>query len=144
MKNRYSVVFCLLALVVACSKDNQGKPSLSIESITSIVPAGGNMEAKIKFTQNNGKLSGGTFVAIRNRLNQTPLPPSEQPVDTITGPIPTFPDKNKGDMVFTLPWVFLHESDIENDTIVFKFAAIDTDNHSSDTVVSEKIVILFQ
>lgn len=144
MKNKFATICCLSILAIACSKDNQSKPSLTIESITQIVPPNGQMEAKIKFTQKNGKLSGGTFVAIRNRLNQIALPPNEQPADTIPGVIPAFPDKDKGDMVFTLPWVVLHENDIENDTILFKFFVIDTDNVSSDTVVSDKIVILYQ
>ena len=106
MKNKFAAVCLLFILAIACSKDNASKPSVSIESITGIVPPNGSMEAKLKFTQKNGKLSGGTFVAIRNRLNQIPLPPTEQPADTIPGAIPAFPDKDKGEMILRFPGLF--------------------------------------
>jgi hypothetical protein len=55
-----------------------------------------------------------------------------------------FPDKNEGEFpIYT--WLFyLHQSDIENDTISFKFAVIDRAGNRSDTVSTEKIVIVTQ
>jgi len=144
MKNRFLVLICVLFFVLSCTKDNNGKPTISIESVTTIVPLQGGFEAKLKFTQTNGKLSNGTFIAIRNRLNQIQAPPITDQPDTVLTPIPTFPDRNKGEFTYTSTWAELHQSDIENDTIVFKFAAMGTDSVSTDTVTSEKIVILHQ
>jgi hypothetical protein len=145
MKSKYFLVSFLLILVISCTKDSGGKPTTSIESITSIVPPQGTMVAKIKFTQNNGKLANGTFISIRNRLNQIQIPPATENIDTLVGPIPNFPDKNKGEFEFQLDWVtYLHQSDAENDTIQFKFAVVDTDGNKSDTITSPIIVILSQ
>jgi hypothetical protein len=142
MKNKHFLLLFLLISVFACTKNNSGKPTISIESATSVVPVDGTMEIKLKFTQSNGKLSGGTFIAIRQRLNIIPTPPSDQLADTIPGVIPEFPDKDKGEFVFSLPWNNLHEYDVRNDTIAFKFLAIDTENDSSDAVVTGPIAIL--
>lgn len=108
------------------------------------IPVGGGLDAKLKFTQENGKLAKGTFVSIRNRLNIDQLPPGTVSADTIVGPIPDFPDKSKGEFEFTLDYNYLHQSDIENDTIQFKFAVIDSNGNSSDTITSGQIVVLFQ
>ena len=113
-------------LVIACNKEKfQTKPQISIESINTVVPVAGNLDAKLKFTQKSGKLSQGTFIAIRNRLNQRPLPPGNASTDTLVSSIPSFPDKNQGEFNFTLDYNYLKESDQENDTIIFKLAVID-------------------
>lgn len=136
----------LLLFVVSCSKNNSSsKPQISIKSINTLIPAGGSLNAIIDFKSNSGNLGRGTFLAIRNRLNQIPLPPGTSSGDTVRGPIPDFPDQNKGEFQFNIGWAeFLHQSDAENDTIVLKFAAIDRSGKSSDTIVSPKIVILYQ
>jgi len=130
--------------MIACKKDPLTKPQISIESINTLIPVGGGLQAKLKFTQKNGKLATGIFIAIRNRLNQIPLPIGTASADTLTGPIPDFPDKNKGEFLFTLDYSYLHQSDVENDTIQFKFAVVDAGGNKSDTVTSDKVVVLFQ
>jgi len=144
MKIRYFVIACILIFALSqCSKSGSGgRPSISMESITSVVPVGGSMQATIQFTQSNGLLSGGTFIAIRNRLNQDSLPPSDIGVDTLSGPIPEFPDKNQGQFQYTLDYSYLHQSDAENDTINFKFAVIDRGGNKSDTINSGTVVVL--
>jgi hypothetical protein len=144
MKITYLLGCLLLLSAIACNKSTQNKPEISLESITQVVPAGGEMEAKLKFTESSGKLGQGTFIAIRNRLNQQPLPIGEGSADTLVSPIPDFPDKTKGEFDFTLDYSYLHESDVENDTIMFKFAVIDRLGNKSDTISSGPVVILFQ
>jgi hypothetical protein len=141
------LILSAIALVIAgCSKSNSGsKPSISIKSINTTVEAGGSLVAILNFTSNAQDLSGGTFVAIRNRLNQRPLPPTTVSQDTLTNVIPQFPDQQKGEFDFSVDWAtYLHQSDQENDTIVFKFAAVDRAGNSSDTITSPKIVVKYQ
>jgi hypothetical protein len=144
MKIWYFVIGGSLIIALSqCSKSGSGgKPSITMESINSIVPVGGTMKATLKFTQSNGLLSGGTFIAIRNRLNQDPLPPADVGVDTLIGPIPGFPDKNQGQFEYTLDYSYLHQSDAENDTLNFRFAVIDREGNNSDTINSGIVVVL--
>jgi len=144
MKSKYFLLSFLVIAAIACKKSNQGKPVISIESINSVIPVGGGLLAKLKFTQNNGKLAKGTFIAIRNRLNQLALPPGTSSADTVITPIPDFPDKIKGEFDYSLDYNYLHQSDVENDTILFKFAVIDTEGNKSDTISTNKIVVIFQ
>jgi hypothetical protein len=139
------VVLLTIALS-SCSKSNSNsKPTLAIKSINTTVPVGGSLDAILQFNSSSGDLSEGTFVAIRNRLNQRPLSGNSASSDTVTGPIPEFPSVQKGQFEFTLDWAtYLHQSDLENDTIVFKFAAVDANGNSSDTITSPQIVVLFQ
>ncbi|HMH34384.1 MAG TPA: hypothetical protein VK543_15205 [Puia sp.] len=132
----------LVLLGVTCNKSKyQTKPQISIESINSPVPVGGSMQAMLKFTQKDGKLGQGSFIAIRNRLNQQQLPPGTASADTLVSPIPEFPDKNEGEFQFTLDYTYLHQSDTQNDTIRFKFAVVDRVGNKSDTISSPIIVI---
>jgi hypothetical protein len=144
MKFRYFVIVASLVLILSqCTKSGSGgKPSITMESITSVVPVGGTMQATINFTQSNGQLSQGAFIAIRTRLNQDSLPPTDVGADTLVSQIPEFPDKNQGQFQFTLDYSYLHQSDIENDTINFKFAVIDRVGNKSDTINSGTVVIL--
>jgi hypothetical protein len=145
MKSNYFLLSFLLVSMIACKKSNGGKPEISVESVNTVIPVGGSLDAKIKFQQTNGKLAKGTFIAIRNRLNERPLSNGSSSPDTLIGPIPDFPNNNTGEFHYTLDYfTYLHQSDSENDTIMFKFAVIDTDGNKSDTVSTNKIVVLFQ
>ena len=136
-------VFLFLLTIGSCGKTNSNaKPVVKIKSVSASVPVGGQMVANLTFESDGGSLSQGTFVAIRNRLNQIPIPPASKKPDTLIGPIPEFPDPGKGDFQYVLSWNDVHESDAENDTIVFKFAVVTKDNKKSDTVTSPKIVVI--
>ncbi|MFI5154058.1 MAG: hypothetical protein ACHQET_12035 [Chitinophagales bacterium] len=141
----FVLVTVTLTILLACNKNEyQTNPQITVETINSLIPVGGIMQATLKFTQKDGKMGGGTFVAIRNRLNQDQLPGGTSSADTIVSGIPQFPDQNQGEFVFTLDYSYLHQSDTENDTILFKFAAIDRVGKSSDTISTGKIVVLYQ
>jgi hypothetical protein len=132
--------------MASCGKTNSGsKPTLKIESINTTVPVGGTLDVIMDFQSSSANLSQGTLVVIRNRLNQRPLSGGSSSPDTLTGPIPQFPNQAKGQFEYTLDWGnYLHQSDSENDTIVIKFAAIDKSGHSSDTITTPKIVVKYQ
>ena len=145
MKIRSFLILTLLAAAFSCNKSQyQTRPQISIESINSVIPFGGGLDAKLKFTQKNAHLGMGTFISIRNRLNQKPLAPGTGNVDTIVSVIPSFPDKNQGEFEYKLDYNSLHESDMENDTFRFKFAVIDRLGNKSDTISSSQVVVIYQ
>lgn len=130
-------------VVVSCSKNNSGKPTLSLESISRTVAVNDSMRAMFKFTA--GKLlSNGTFWSIRIRTNQDQLSIDSSGTDTLSWQIPSF-SASSGEMRYSLPWYgYLAESAMENDTFVFKFFVQTSDSVSSDTVTSPQVVVLYQ
>jgi hypothetical protein len=141
-----SLIILLSCILVSCSKDKYTtKPQISIVSINTQVPVNGVLNVTLQVTSKKGDLGGGYFVAIRNRLNQDPLLPGTGNTDTLSGVIPTYPDQSKSEFLFSADWQTLHESNTsENDTIIMKFAAIDANMNSSDTIVSPMIVVYSQ
>lgn len=135
-------VLFVLPVFVACSKSGSGsKPQIGVESVNSTIQPGENLDVKFKFNTNGGTLANGNFLAIRIRLNQ--IPSQNHPSgDTILTPIPEFSGVNKGDFEYTQPYNgYLHFDDHVNDTLLFKFAAINTAGVSSDTVTTQVVSI---
>src|ERR1700744_4605626 len=114
----------LLALVIgiACSKSSTAKkPQLSLASITKTVPENDSMTAVFNFTNSGGTLGNGTFVSIRNRINQAP-PFQQLGSDTLYTPIPDFGGASKGQFTLVLDYTdYLGESQGShlNDTMTF-------------------------
>jgi uncharacterized Zn-finger protein len=135
-------VYCVLS----CSKSNGGKPSISIESITtSVNQYNANMVVTLKFTSPGGKLSGGSFYSFRTRINQIPPPNPGGGSDTLDNPIPSFPNQNQGELVYTLPYNgYLSYGGPANDTLVFKFWAVDAAGDTSATITSPQVIIVNQ
>jgi hypothetical protein len=136
------IALILTALVVvSCSKNSSGKPKLSLESITKTVQLNDSMIATFKFS--GGSVSGGTFVSIRNRLNQQP--PQIPAIDTLPNPIPTY-QANSGEYRYSLPQNTnaLSSGGPQPDTLVFQFFTLTADSVSSDTVTSPMIIVLNQ
>jgi hypothetical protein len=129
-------------VVVSCSKNNTGKPTLSLESISQTVAVQDSMRAMFKFTA--GKLlSNGWFSSIRIRTNHDTLTDASG-ADTLSWQIPSF-SASSGEMRYSLPWYgYLAESAQENDTFVFKFFVMTSDSVFSDTITSPKVVVLYQ
>lgn len=144
--SRFLLPAALLTITLAawsCSKSNNGKPKISIESINSPIQAQEQFDALLKFSSGS-KLSKGILVAIRDRLNIAPPPVGvdKSGTDTLHIPIPEFA-ADKGEFEFVMSYDdYLHFSDGLNDTLQFKFAAIDANGTSSDTVTSSKIVVI--
>lgn len=131
-------------VIIACSKGNyQTKPTLKIKSLNgNVIPPGGDLNISIEYTDKEGDLSQDTLFSIRKRLNRRPIPNNNSSPDSLGNIIPKFPEKVKGEFDVAFKYAYLHQSDVENDTIIFKFIAKDRGGHTSDTVATEKIVIL--
>jgi hypothetical protein len=139
-----SLIFLFGFILVSCSKNKYTtKPQISIKSINTFIPIQGTLTVDIVYTSKSGDIGGGHLVAIRNRLNQDPLPPGSANNDSSYEDIPTFPDQSKADIQFTEDWAgYLHQSpNSEPDSIVFKFAVIDRAGISSDTITSPLIQV---
>ncbi|MBN8852462.1 MAG: hypothetical protein BGO55_01790 [Sphingobacteriales bacterium 50-39] len=133
----------LITMVIAggsCSKSGGGsKPKVSIASINNPIQPDQDLDVDLKFTNGNN-LSGGWLVVIRTRVNQIP-PINTIGGDTIVAQLPTYSSVDKGELEFTQPYQgYLHFDDHINDTLIFKFAVIDANGISSDTITSPKIV----
>jgi hypothetical protein len=131
-------------VVVSCSKNNSGKPSIKLESINTTVQVNDSMRVTFKFT-GGGNISNANFWSIRNRINQLP-PTNPSGGDTISFQLPSF-SGNSGEIYFSLPWNgYLNETATENDTFFFKFyvQSLTDSTVISDTVNSPQIVVLYQ
>src|SRR5258705_11432243 len=101
-------ILITVAACLSCNKNNNGsKPQISIAYINNPVQPDQPLDVNLKFS-NGSKLSGGTFVAFRIRLNQIP-PPNPVGGDTITTTIPDFSGADQGEMEYTQPYQgYLH------------------------------------
>jgi hypothetical protein len=121
----------------SCSKSNNGKPKISIASITSEIPKGGNLTVDLKFSSSN-KLD--TLKVNRIRINQDP-PQNVPGGDSLHISIPDY-SAQKGELEFVQPYDgYLTFGDNENDTLIFQFIVVDVNKISSDTVTSPKVVV---
>jgi hypothetical protein len=139
----------LAILVVACSKDKyETKPRLEIKDYnTKEVSRGQDLRIRLNYYDKEGDIDGAWIVGIRDRLNQFPLGPNDDRTDTFPNPnnpvyLPDFPAKDFGEITFQLPYDALKESQVENDTMVFRFAITDKAGNKSDTITSDKIVVI--
>jgi len=133
----------LVTLLIACGKDKfETKPKLEVKGYSSKeIFQGDMMTIRLNYFDKEGDLSGAPVVGILRRLNLFPLAPGQDKVDTISTVLPEFPKKENGEITFQLPFDFLKESVIENDTLVFRFAVTDLAGNKSDTITTDQIVI---
>jgi len=147
MKFPVPVVGMLLILslgLFSCGKDKfKTKPTIDITGYkTKTVGRNDALIINLRFTDKEGDLPNGTFVYIPQRLNARPLPPLIPDYDSVKLVVPTFPDNTDGTFQLNLPWINVHKSDIENDTIKMRFVLVDRASNKSDTVTSDPVVIL--
>jgi hypothetical protein len=136
----------ILVVLVTCNKDKfQTRPQVTIKSYNSKeFPLGSSLELTLSYTDKEGDIGQGAFYALRERLNSKPLSVADNDkADTLRYSIPQMSAKaDKGELVMTLGYDFLKESNSENDTLVFKIAITDIAGHTSDTLTTDKLVIL--
>ncbi len=140
-------ILSILVIIASCGKDKyQTRPTITIKSINrNVVGPNDRLSITIEYTDKEGDLSQDTLLSIRRRLNRRPLNSGIVGVDTLHNIIPKFPEKSKGEFDVTFEWAnYLHQSDIENDTIMFKFVAKDRKGNISDTISTQQLVILRQ
>ena len=145
MKLAVIIPFAIVAVtLVACGKDKfKTNPQIEIKSVNKkTVGRNETLTVKLKFTDKEGDIADGFFVYIPKRLNSRPLPPTIPDYDSVKLLVPHFPDETQGEYDLQLPWLFLHKSYTENDSIILRFVAVDRGNNKSDTVSSSRIVIL--
>jgi hypothetical protein len=131
-------------LLVACGKDKfETKPRLEVKDYSSKeIHQGENLRIRLNYFDKEGDLSEAPVIGILKRLNLFPIPPAQDKVDTFRNNLPEFPKNDNGEIAFELPYDFLKESTVENDTIMFRFAVTDRGGHSSDTIETAPLVIL--
>jgi hypothetical protein len=136
-------IVSLATLLIACGKDKyETKPLLEIKDYSSKeIFVGSTLTIRINYFDKEGDLSQAPIIGILKRLNLFPLAPGQDKVDTIKNNLPEFPKNDNGEISFSLPYDFLKESTVENDTIMFRFAVTDKAGNTSDTVETTPIVI---
>ena len=136
-------IVSLATLLIACGKDKyETKPLLEIKDYSSKeIFVGSTLTIRINYFDKEGDLSQAPVIGILRRLNLFPLAPGQDKVDTIKNNLPEFPKNDNGEISFSLPYDFLKESTVENDTIMFRFAVTDKAGNTSDTVETTPIVI---
>ena len=136
-------IFSLLLLLLACGKDKfETKPKLEIKDYSSKeLFKGETLKIRLNYFDKEGDLNKSPVIGIRKRLNFIPLPSSQDKADTFRNNLPDFPVNDNGEITFQLDYDRLKESQIENDTILFRFAVEDRAGNKSDTVTTDQIVI---
>jgi hypothetical protein len=140
------LIISLCCIIISCNKNKYTiKPQISIKSINkTLLSPGEDLDIIFQYTSKKGNLGGGYLVALRTRLNKDFLQNSN--TDTFSGPIPQFPNESKAEFDFFASHQSLYDAGSGNptepDTIIFKFAAIDADKNSSDTITSPRIIVL--
>ncbi|WP_276501889.1 hypothetical protein [Terrimonas pollutisoli] len=135
----------LIILLIACGKDKfETKPRLEIKDYnTHELFPGQTLTIRINYFDKEGDLGGAPVIGILKRLNLLPLGPDQDKADIFNTSLPEFPDKGSGEISFSLPYDFLKESTIEEDTLIFRFAVTDRAGNNSDTITSDQVVIRF-
>lgn len=134
-----------LVVLYACSKDKfETTPRLEIKEYnTHDVPFQGSLRISLHYYDKEGDLGNAQFFACRIRTNQLPLPPMQEKADTFISALPEFPDRQDGEIIFSLDYNILRESlsPAINDSLVFRFAVKDRNGNASDTLTSDVIVV---
>ena len=143
MKKNTLIALIPCVFLFACSK-NQFKTHLQIEVSsynTKVIAPQQDLIIQLKFTDKGGDISQGKFVYIPIHTNKRQLPP-DLVLDSVASTIPQSPSNTIGFLQLKLPWSYLNRSPVENDTFYFRFVAVDRAGNKSDTVNSDRIVVL--
>ena len=147
---RYTILFSifLAAILVGCSKDKFGTtPTLKFKSVnTTELRSGGLLVFTLTFTDAEGDISDSIYAE-----KIVPYCPESSVSQSYS--VPEFPtSKNeRGDLTVTFGY---NSSDPSysnispqckmNDTAVFRFAITDKAKHTSDTITTPPIVLIYQ
>ena len=136
-----TVLLIALLSVIACSKSNSsGKPTIKLKSINTEITLNQNLNCKFDVQSSGADID--SFVFIRIRTNEIPLPPNTSILDTFSGVVPSYPNQNKVEYTYYLPYSSLREApDGVIDSFEFKYAVVDKAGHSSDTMLTPLVVV---
>ena len=147
---RYSLLFSIvLVAIVSCNKNKFNTiPSLKYESAsTQVVHAGDLLSFKLNFTDAEGDFNNDSTLFVQEKALNCATSGFKQ-----FYPFPTFTTTKNQEGEILVTFVYRGSSSItplpdpkcfKNDTSIFRFALRDKARHTSDTVVSEKIVIIY-
>ena len=138
------VVALLVVVLYACGKDKfETTPTIRVKDInsTEINAPDGILKITLEVTDKEGDGAGGDLTYIRVRTNSTPIPDpvNNDKADTAHATVPSYPKTDKVEMVLTIPYSFLDEDPVRNDTMYFKLTLRDSQNHQSDTITTKSI-----
>jgi hypothetical protein len=147
MSWKFLVPVTAVLILSSCDKNSfQTKPQIKVKSVNSTrIAPGEDLLINLEFTDKEGDLGEGNFTLIRNRVNIKSIvqPGVNDKADTIYDRVPEFPKHSSGQMEVVLGYnAFLKEDPIDNDTLIFKLSVTDRAGNKSDTISTEKIVIL--
>jgi hypothetical protein len=147
MKYSFAAVVAALLIIVlyACSKNKfETTPTIRVKDInsTEVNAPDGILKITLEVTDKEGDAAGGQLTYIRVRTNGTPIPDpaNNDKTDTASVPVPSYPKTDKVEMVLTVPYSFLDEDPVRNDTMYFRLTLMDSQNHQSDTITTKSIV----
>ena len=138
------ITLAIVFATVACSKDKlETKPRIKITEYSSKeLMEGEILTIKLNYYDKEGDVGLAQMMSRKIRLNNSPpIPPGSYKSDSLDGYLPDFPDKSSGEISFRLDYNTLDESQVQNDTIQFRFALTDRAGNTSDTILSDVIVI---
>ncbi|WP_162915700.1 hypothetical protein [Paraflavitalea soli] len=152
---RYITICAGILLVLACGKDKPAtKPSIKIKSVSgNIVPPSGGLQITLEFSDKEGDVNDSLFVK-KIRLNTIPPVSGTTIRDSFWLMIPDFPAKSNGEIILNLDYQnhLISAAQAPNDpndptkkisdTIIMRFALQDKGGNTSDTVNTDKIVIM--
>jgi hypothetical protein len=138
------IVAAVVVVFVACSKNKfETTPTIRVKDInsTDVQAPDGILKITLEVTDKEGDAGGGDLTYIRVRTNTTPIPDpiNNDKADTAHATVPSFPKTDKVEMVLTIPYSFLDEDPVRNDTMYFKLTLRDSQNHQSDTITTKTI-----
>jgi len=147
MKSSLTAIFAGLVVVVlyACHKDKfETTPTIRIKDIntTEVYGPNGILKITLEVTDREGDAGEGDLTYIRVRTNGTPIPDpiNNDKADTPHAVVPPFPKTDKVEMELTIPYSFLDEDPVRNDTMYFRLTLKDSQGHQSDTINTKSIV----
>lgn len=136
----------MILLLIACLSCRKGqhtvKPQLQISSYsTKVLAKQKELVITVKIIDEKGDIGKGRFVYIPVRTNQRPvsISPDLHPVSI---DMSNFSDHAVVDYELRLTWNSLKRSQVENDSMYFRFIVFDRAGNKSDTVNSDRLVIL--
>lgn len=149
MKRIFALSVIIMALA-ACNKDKvESKPHISFKTFNSkVIPVGGDALITLNFTDQEGDLDS-VFV-IRQRVNKRSFPNSQ----LIDLGVPKFGNQNQGELQVALDYgtqlTFglnairipgTNPSQYEPDTLHLRFYVKDKEDHTSDTIGPEQLIV---
>ena len=136
-------ILSLAILVAACGKDKfETKPKLEVKDYsTKELFQGQDLRIRLNYYDKEGDLDQAPVFGEIVRLNLFPLGPNQDKIDTFITTLPEFPAKDNGEISFQLPYSYLKESTVENDSLVFRFAVTDNAGNKSDTITTDMVII---